>query len=149
MTSRITNALRIISIIVLAIVFFIAYAGLPEQVLLFVDKSGNPTHYISKNYFFYGSLALLIASNTLFYVLASILKKSENHINQLLSNYMLSLVIIINVFFATSFSFIGILNGQENFDYTSFAPFIYLSFGLFVIWLFAFLFSLIKIKKTV
>lgn len=149
MTLRVTNALRIISIIVLGFVFFIAYAGLPEQVLVLLNKGGNPTQYIGKNYFFYGTLALLIITNLLFYVLGYILRKSVSNQAQTSGKFIFSLSIIINVFFSVALTFLAILNGQENFDYDSFAPFIYLSIGLFVVWLVAFMTSLVKSKKTV
>lgn len=148
MTFKITNALRYISIIVLTIVFFISYAGLPEKVLLFIDESGNPIQYVLKNYFFYGTLTILIITNALLYILAIILNKSIINLSQLIANYLLSLSIIINVFFSVALTFLGILNGQENFDYSSFAPFIYFSQGLFVVWLLAFIYSLIRSKKN-
>ena len=149
MTLKITNALRIISIIILVVVFFISYAGLPEQVLVFLDGEGTPSHYFDKNYFFYGTLTLLILSNTLVYMLAIMLAKSTNYLNKVAANHMMILSIIMNVFFSVALTFIGILNGQENFDYTTFAPFIYLSQGLFVSWLLVFIISLVRSKKTV
>lgn len=149
MTFKITNAIRIISIIVLAVVFFISYAGLPEQVLLLLDMEGNPAQYLDKDYYFYGVLTLLIITNVLIYVLAIMLNKSTKPLTQVMSKYVMALPITTNIFFSVSLTFIAILNGQENFDYSSFAPFIYLSEGLFVIWAIAFLFSLVRSKKTV
>ena len=133
----------------MVVVFFIAYAGLPEQVLIFLDGEGNPTEYLEKNYFFYGTLAVLIVSNTLMYVLAIMLGKSTVAINQVIATHLMTLTIVINVFFSVTLTFIGILNGQENFDYSSFAPFIYLSQGLFVVWLVIFMISVFRSKKTV
>ena len=149
MTFKITNAIRIISIIVLAVVFFISYAGLPDEVLLLLDDAGNPAKYIDKDYYFYGALILLILTNVLIYVLAIILNKSTKPLTQVMSTYIMALPITANIFFSVSLTFIAILNGQENFDYSSFAPFIYLSEGLFVIWIAAFLFSLVRSKKRV
>ncbi len=149
MTLRITNALRIISIIVLVFVFFIAYAGLPEQVLVLLDNSGNPTQYIGRNYFFYGTLAILVITNLLFYVLGNMLGKSVSERAKTGGKFTFSLSIIINIFFAVALTFLAILNGQENFDYDSFAPFIYLSIGLFIAWVVAFIASLTKLKKRV
>lgn len=149
MTFKIINAIRIISIIVLALVFFISYSGLPDQVLLLLDNRGNPTQYLDKDYYFYGVLILLILTNVLMYVLANMLSKSTNLITQVTSIYILALPITANIFFSVALTFIAILNGQENFDYSSYAPFIYLSEGLFVIWMVAFLFSLVRSKKTV
>lgn len=149
MNFKISNALRIISIIVLVVVFFIAYAGLPEQVLVMLDSGSNPFNYIDKDYFFYGTLVMIILANTLLYVLAIMLNKTVSPLSKISGVYVNVLSIIINVFFAVSLTFIGILNGQENFDYSSFAPFIYASQALFAVWAVAFVFSLIKLKKTV
>ncbi len=149
MTFKISNALRILSIILLVVVFFISYAGLPEQVLVLLDKNSNPVQYFNKHVFFYGTLAFFIITNTLFYILAFLFNKSVSLIAQLVAKYLMLLTIIINIFFCVSITFIAILNGQENFDYSSFAPFIYCSLALFVICALAFIISLLKIKKTV
>ncbi len=154
MTFKVTNALRIISIIVLVVVFFLAYAGLPDQVLVIIDNVGEPVTYLSKNYFFYGTLTALIITNTLLYVVAILFHKIKTKLSalarsQIVAKYFLALAIILNVFFSVELSFIGILNGQENFDYTNFSPFFFLSGGLFVVWLLAFVYSLIRSKKIV
>ncbi len=149
MTLKIVNALRIISIVILIFVFFIAYAGLPEQVLILLDGAGNPTTYIEKNFYFYGALSLIIITNLLFFVLANLLVKSISAKAQLSGKYINVLAIITNIFFAVALTFLGILNGQENFDYSSYSPFIYTSLGLFVVWAISFLVSLAKSKKTV
>lgn len=149
MTFKITNALRIISIIVLIIVFFVSYAGLPEQVLLLLDDQGNPTQYLDRNYYFYGILSLLIISNVLIYILAIMLNKSTKSTAQIMSNYIMLLPVFVNIFFSVSLTFVGILNGQENFDYSSFAPFIYLSLSLLGVWALAFLVSLVRSNKSV
>lgn len=149
MTFKITNALRIISIIVLIIVFFVSYAGLPEQVLLLLDDQGNPTQYLDRNYYFYGILSLLIISNVLIYILAIMLNKSTKSTAQIMSNYIMLLPVFVNIFFSVSLTFVGILNGQENFDYSSFAPFIYLSLSLMGVWALAFLVSLVRSNKSV
>lgn len=149
MKFKVTNALRIISIIILVVVFFIAYAGLPEQVLIMLDSASNPSNYIDKDYFFYGTLGVLILANTLLYILATMLSKTASPISKVSSVYVNMLSIIVNIFFSVSLSFIGILNGQENFDYSSFAPFIYASQALFVVWAIAFIISIIKSKKSV
>ncbi len=149
MTLKIVNALRIISIIILIFVFFISYAGLPEQVLILLDEASNPTTYLEKNFYFYGALSLLIITNLLFFLLANILVKSISTRAQLSGKYLNVLAIITNIFFAVALTFLGILNGQENFDYASYSPFIYTSLGLFVVWAVSFLVSLAKSKKTV
>ncbi len=149
MTFKILNAFRILSIILLVVVFFYSYAGLPEQVLVLLDEKSNPLHYMGKDAFFYSTLVFFIIANALFYALAFISNKSVSKMAQLMGKHVLLLVIIINIFFCVALTFIAILNGKENFDYSSFAPFIYSSFALFVLWALAFIISLLKVKKTI
>jgi peptidoglycan biosynthesis protein MviN/MurJ (putative lipid II flippase) len=149
MTFKITNALRIISIIVLVVVFFISYAGLPEQVLVLINDKDAPARYLDKNYYFYGVLVILILTNVLIYILAMLMSKSTKQKAQIMAKYLLTLAIVINIFFSVAQTFIGILNGQENFDYATFAPFMYLSPVLFGVWIVTFIFSLIKSKNNV
>lgn len=149
MTYRITNVVRLVSIFALVIVFFISYAGLPEQVLVLLDDAGNPTQYITRDFFFYSALAFIVLGNALFYVLSAILISSTKNILKLVANYLVVLVALINFFISVSLTFIGILNGRENFDYSNFAPFFYLSEGLFAVWLIAFIISIITTKKDV
>ena len=147
MTYKITNALRIISIIVLVFVFFISYAGLPEQVLIIIDAKGDPTQYVARDIFFYSSLTFIILSNILIYVLSIILLKTTKQRMILIANYLMALATLINVFISVELSFLGVLNGRENFNYSYFSPFFFLSGGLFVIWVFSFIISLLRTKK--
>lgn len=149
MTFKIVNTVRILSIIALVIVFFISYAGLPEQVLILLDEIGAPVQYVTRDLFFYGSLSFIVLSNALLYVLSAILAASPKKTFQLIANYLVVLTAIINFFFSVSLTFVGILNGRENFNYSNFAPFFYLSEGLFAIWLMAFTYSLATTKKDV
>ncbi|MCB0496301.1 MAG: hypothetical protein KDC79_09205 [Cyclobacteriaceae bacterium] len=149
MVFKITNSIRILSIIALVIVFFISYAGLPEQVLVLLDGDGAPVQYVTRNLFFYSSLAFIVLGNTLLYVLSAILIASPQKVFRVVANYIVVLTALINLFFIVSLSFISILNSRENFDYTNFAPFFYLSEGLFAVWLMAFIYSLVTAKKDV
>lgn len=149
MTFKLTNTVRIISIIALVVVFFVSYAGLPEQVLVLLDEKGAPVQYITRNLFFYSSLAFIVLSNVLLYVLPAMLINSNRNNIRVVANYLVVLAALVNIFISVALSFIGILNGRENFDYSNFAPFFYFSEGLFVVWLIAFVVSLLIAKKDV
>lgn len=149
MTFKITNTVRILSIIALVIVFFVSYAGLPEQVLVLLDEKGAPIQYVTRNLFFYTSLAFIVLSNVLLYVLPAMLIGYNRKVLSLVANYLVVLCALINIFISVGLSFIGILNGRENFDYSNFAPFFYLSIGLFVVWVIAFMVSILTVKKDV
>lgn len=99
MTFKIVNTVRILSIIALVIVFFISYAGLPEQVLVLLDEIGAPVQYVTRDLFFYGSLSFIVLSNALLYVLSAILAASPKKTFQLIANYLVVLTAIINFFF--------------------------------------------------
>ena len=149
MTYKIANALRLISILILVVVFFIFYAGLPEQVLVLIDELGNPTQYFPRDTFFYIILSILILANALVYILSILFSKTNQETLKRVASYGMLLAVVINVFFGVSLTFLGILNGRENFDYSSFAPFFYLSGSLFVIWVISFLVSILRSKKQV
>jgi len=148
MTYKIANALRLISILILVVVFFIFYAGLPEQVLVLIDELGNPTLYFPRDTFFYGTLSILIVANALLYMLSILLSKSTQETLKGVANYSMLLAVVVNVFFGVSLTFLGILNGRENFDYSSFAPFFYMSGSLFLIWVIFFLISILRQKAS-
>lgn len=148
MTYKILNALRKISILLLVIVFFIAYAALPEQVLVLLDGKGYPSLYLNRDVYFYGIVALLILTNLLIYVLGAFIQKTSVG-NSRMAMHIIALPIVLNVFFMVSLTFIGILNGQENFDYASYRPIMYVSMALFLAWLVSLLVSFAKQKKLV
>lgn len=126
MISRFFNALAWISLIVTFVIFLIAYAGFPDDVLVMVDKAGNPETYLSKNLLFYTLLGFIGLMNAVLVILKGMTAQSLPEF--FLTHSAISLTqLFFNVFFATSVFFVNILNSQENYDYSKFGYLIYAS----------------------
>ncbi len=103
------------------------YAGLPEQVV--VQEEGTNTMAISKETVFYVWLAVLGMVNVLVYVFGKKLVPSEA-----LRTWFTGLIICLNLFFIIAFSFIGLYNSSESFDFSRAGFVLYISLGLIGAW---------------
>lgn len=103
------------------------YAGLPEQVV--VQEEGINTMAISKETVFYVWLAVLGMVNVLVYVFGKKLVPSEA-----LRTWFTGLIICLNLFFIIAFSFIGLYNSSESFDFSRAGFVLYISLGLIGAW---------------
>jgi hypothetical protein len=103
------------------------YAGLPEQVV--VQEEGINTTAISKETVFYVWLAVLGIVNVLVYVFGKKLVPSEA-----LRTWFTGLIICLNLFFIIAFSFIGLYNSSESFDFSRAGFVLYISLGLIGAW---------------
>ena len=104
------------------------YAGLPEQVNV-AEEGGATTYVLEKETLFYCALAFIAVLNLLVYLFSKSITPSEGF-----RAWIHGLVITLNIFFVVAFSFIGLYNSSENFDYTRIAPIIYGSVALVVLW---------------
>jgi hypothetical protein len=104
------------------------YAGLPEQVV--VQEEGVNTTAISKETVFYVWLAVLGIVNVLVYVFGKKLVPSEA-----LRAWFTGLIICLNLFFIIAFSFIGLYNSSESFDFSRAGFVLYISLGLIGAWI--------------
>lgn len=104
------------------------YAGLPEQVNI-AEEGGATTYVISKETLFYSALAFVAILNLLVYLFSKSITPSEGF-----RAWLHGLVITLNIFFVVGFSFIGLYNSSENFDYARIGPIIYGSIILVVLW---------------
>ncbi len=104
------------------------YAGLPEQVS--VAEEGGATSYImNKEALFYSALAFIAILNLLVYLFSKSITPNESF-----RTWIHGLVITLNIFFVVGFSFIGLYNSAERFDYARIGPIIYGSVILVVLW---------------
>ena len=104
------------------------YAGLPEQVV--VQEEGISTTAISKETAFYVWLAVLGFVNVLVYVFSKNLVPSEEF-----RTWFTGLIICLNLFFIIAFSFIGLYNSSEGFDFSRAGIVLYISLGLVGAWM--------------
>ena len=104
------------------------YAGLPEQVSV-AEEGGATSHVMDKEALFYAALGFILILNLLVYLFSKSITPSESF-----RTWLHGLVITINIFFVVGFSFIGLYNSAERFDYARIAPIIYGSVILIALW---------------
>jgi len=103
------------------------YAYLPQQVALFEEE----LRIIStdREVFFYVAMAAIALINVLVYLFSKKVTPDEHF-----RIWVNGLVIVLNIFFIISMSFIGVYNSTEKFNFADIGFVIYGSVGLFVAW---------------
>lgn len=104
------------------------YAGLPEEVNI-AEEGGATTYVLDKETLFYCAIAFVAVLNLLVYLFSKSITPDEGF-----RAWLHGLVITLNIFFVVGFSFIGLYNSSENFDYPRIGPIIYGSIVLVVLW---------------
>lgn len=104
------------------------YAGLPEQVSV-AEEGGATAYVMGKEPLFYSALAFILILNVLVYLFSKSITPREDF-----RTWLHGLVITLNIFFVVGFSFIGLYNSAEVFDYSRIGPIIYGSVILVVLW---------------
>ncbi|QOI98226.1 MAG: hypothetical protein HRU69_12345 [Flammeovirgaceae bacterium] len=104
------------------------YAGLPEEVAIYEDR--QDVYYTAREGLFYSAMILLALLNVLVYLFSKKLTPSERF-----RTWLHGLVITFNIFFIIGFSFMGLYNSSEKFDFSRIGWVIYSSVGLIVIWM--------------
>ena len=104
------------------------YAGLPEEVK--VRDLETAEYSINKEVIFYSWLALIAIINALVYVFNKSIAPDEGF-----RAWFTGLVISMNIFFIIAFSFIGLYNSNENFDFSRIGFVLYFGVGIVCVWL--------------
>ena len=115
------------AIVVLANLLYI-YAGIQVEEIIVQEVEGGSVK-LSREVFFYGSLAVLTLVNFTVYLTSKTFAKNEGF-----RAWFHGLIITINIFFVVAFSLIGTYNSAEKFDYSRIGFAIYGSVGLVLIW---------------
>ena len=146
MAARFFSALGGIIMIFAFFVLLFSYANYPENVLVYVDSTGEPITYLSKGSIFYISLAFIVLINATLMGLRRMLKNQDAEME--ISQVGLGISqIFFNLFFASSVYFISILNSRENFNYSNFGYLIYVSGILLLISILFTVFTRFVLKK--
>lgn len=104
------------------------YAGLPEEVAVYED--GQDVYYAAREGLFYAAMMTLAVLNVLVYLFSKKLTPSENF-----RTWLHGLVTTFNIFFVIGFSFVGLYNSSEKFDFSRIGWVIYSSVGLILVWM--------------
>lgn len=104
------------------------YAGLPEQVSV-AEEGGATSYVMDKDALFYAAVAFITILNLLVYLFSKNIAPNEDF-----RTWLHGLVITLNIFFVVGFSFIGLYNSAEVFDYSRIGAIIYGSVILVAAW---------------
>jgi hypothetical protein len=127
MILKIFRAVWFLSLLAVLANLMYVYAGLPEQVTI-AEEGGATSHIIEKETLFYASLASVGIINLLVFLFSKSLTPKEDF-----RTWIHGLVITLNYFFIVGFSFLGLYNSAERFDYSRIGFIIYSSVILIVL----------------
>lgn len=103
------------------------YAELPQDVVLREQDTKLVT--LNKEFLFYSWMALVGIVNVMIYALSKKLVPDEAF-----RSWFTGLIILLNLFFIISLSYIGLYNSSEKFDFIRAGAVLYLGIGLIGIW---------------
>ncbi|MBL7843458.1 MAG: hypothetical protein KF846_17485 [Cyclobacteriaceae bacterium] len=104
------------------------YAGLPEQVV--IRELEVSSYAIDRDVLFYAWLAIVGIVNTMAFVFG---KSSLS--DEAFRTWFTGLIITINIFLIIGFSFIGLYNSTEKFDFGRVGVVLYFGLGLIGVWI--------------
>jgi hypothetical protein len=128
MILKIFKGVWFFSLLLLFAVFFYIYAALPEVVTFSREEGGLS---ISRDGFFYLSIAMFALINVLVFVVNKVLANGD----QGFSSWFYGLVVTFNFFFFTSLGFLHILNGGDRYNFSQMGPAVYGSLILICVWM--------------
>ncbi|CAN5626139.1 hypothetical protein BH23BAC1_BH23BAC1_39690 [soil metagenome] len=141
-------------------VLVLVYAYLPQEVGFTMDRSGLLAEQISREYFFYGMLAMFVISNILCIGLGKALEQlPAQHatsgggtvfFNSVTKNAVIgwvkSFCFILNAVFIFGLMYIGMLNNAESIKGNNFGLFLFIGPILVIVWILMLIFILIRQK---
>jgi hypothetical protein len=113
------------------------YASLGEVVSVNNETLATESGTITREAFFYSSLAILVVFNFTFYAISRNMHMADQGMKQLLINWQLSFAAVLNFFFIIGVLFIMLINSGENFSYGNFGYLVYVALVLILLWLLA------------
>jgi hypothetical protein len=116
-----------LSVLVVFVSLLYNYAGLPENVVVQEEASGQLT--IGRDNLFYLLVAAIVLVNVMVYLIGKVFQSDLNF-----RAWFHGLIITINVFFVIALSHLSLYNSAEYFDYSRIGFIIYGSVGLIILW---------------
>lgn len=103
------------------------YVELPEDVVL--QEQGTKLITLNKEVLFYSWMALVGIVNVMIFIMSEKLVPDVSF-----RSWLTGLIILLNLFFVISLSYIGLYNSSEKFDFIRAGAVLYLGIGLIGIW---------------
>jgi hypothetical protein len=107
--------------------FIYIYASLQEDIII---QESDTVVSISRELFFYLTLAILSLVNVLVFIFSKLYKKEKEEF----LGWFYGQLTCLNIFFIIALSYVKLYNSNEKFDYDRIGFIIYGSVGLIVIW---------------
>lgn len=146
MVLKIFKAFWFLSVLVALGNLLLAYASLPEQVV--VREEASRLISLPRDGIFYIAVGIMVLANAMVFFVAKIYAKDSAF-----RIWFYGLIISLNIFFVVSLSLLNTFNSGEHFKYTNINFIIYGSVSLIVLWAltwpFYFLYRKISTKQTV
>jgi hypothetical protein len=124
---KILKGIWFLSVIVVVIDVLYVYASLPEHVVIQEEATGMTA--IGRDPFFYGAISFIILTNALVFLIAKVFAHRPDF-----RTWFYGFMVVLNIFFVMSLSFISLYNSNEKFDYSQIDFAIYGSVILIVLW---------------
>ena len=127
MILKIFKAVWFISVVAVVVNMLYVYAGMPEQLIVWEDQAYSVP--MERDTLFYIGVAFLALVNVLVYVFGKRIMPDEHF-----RTWLHGLVITMNVFFVIAWSFIGLYNSSETFEYERAGRVITIGLILITVW---------------
>lgn len=157
--NKVIKLFQALFIIIFFIVLLYVYAYMEAQVSFNVDGDGKPVNTISKESFFYMSLALFVFSNVVCLALARVIngvpvssgKNNQPFFSNLsfkenLIDWIMSFNVVLNFSYVCIIIFLGMLNYAEFLQRMNYKVLLYAGPFFIVVWLFLLLTIIIRKK---
>jgi hypothetical protein len=144
---RILKLFWLVSILVFLFVLLYSYAGYPENVAIFYNKSGFAELFISKSNIFYIGLGLFVLVNGVFLAFGSTLEKLNSWTETKkieVSGWINGFLLFFNLFLVVSLGFIGTVNGEELQKINAYGSLVIGGIVLIFLWLLYLAYILLK-----
>ena len=128
MILKILRSIWFLSMLAVGANLLYVYAGLSEVVV--IRELEDSSVSVNKEYLFYGWLVFVGVLNMMVYVLGKSIAPDETF-----RAWFVGLITTLNIFFIIAFSFIGLYNSSENFDFSRVGIVLYIGIGLVFLWL--------------
>jgi len=144
--NRIIKAFWFFTLLATLATLLYTYAAIPMGSNLSLFDGQNT---ISREMLFNISLAFITIGNFSLYSIARKYRKSEMPVAVFLVGWLMSFATVLNFFFMSSLTFLQLINSGENFEYSNFGYYIYITLGLVIGWVAALPFFLLNLKNKV
>ncbi len=143
--NKLIKAFWFVTLLVTLAVLLYTYASFAEAQIVSIQEN---IVNVSRESFFYLTLAIITLSNFTLYIVARKLKDRDNKIDEFVYGWLMSFAVVLNFFFVISMSFVQVNNSGEVYDFTYLGNLIFIALSIIGIWVLVLPIYLLKLKNT-